>query len=169
VISYNYNSPFARAFSSVPGAITNGWSLSGITRATSGLPVTLSEGDDAGLTYIGLDFPVQVAPVQTMNPRKNNNQYFNGGTAFRAENLGEHSSLPARFFPGPGIETTDLGISKVTPIREGVSFLFRAEFFNIFDHANFNNPTGNITSGSFGLITSARDPRIGQVAAKITF
>jgi hypothetical protein len=169
VISYNYNVPFARAFGSVPGAITNGWSLSGITRATSGLPITLSEGDDAGLTYIGLDFPVQIAPVQTMNPRKNGNQYFNGGTAFRAENLGEHSSLPARFFPGPGIQTTDLGISKVTPIREGVSFLFRAEFFNIWNHANFNNPTGNITSGSFGLITSARDPRIGQVAAKITF
>jgi hypothetical protein len=105
-----------------------------------------------------------------MNPRKNNNQFFNGGTAFRAENLGEHSSLPARFFAGPGIETTDLGISKTTPIREGVSLLFRAEFFNIFNHANFNNPGGNITStSSFGIITSARDPRIGQVAAKITF
>ena len=169
VISYNYNIPFARAFSSAPGAITNGWSLSGITRATSGLPITLSEGDDAGLTYIGLDFPVQVAPVQTMNPRKNGNQYFNGSTAFRPENLGEHSSLPARFFPGPGIETTDLGISKVTPIKEGVSFLFRAEFFNIFNHANFINPSGNITNGTFGIITSARDPRIGQVGGKIIF
>jgi hypothetical protein len=169
VISYNYSIPFARAFSSVPERITNGWSLSGITRATSGLPVTLSEGDDAGLTYIGLDFPVQVAAVQTMNPRKNNNAYFNYATAFRPENLGEHSSLPARFFSGPGIETTDLGISKVTEIKEGVSFLFRAEFFNIWNHANFNNPGGNITNGTFGIITSARDPRIGQIAAKVTF
>ncbi len=169
VVSYIYNLPFQRAFSSAPSIITDGWSLSGVTRATSGLPVTLSEGDDAGLTYIGLDFPVQVAPVQTMNPRKNGNQFFNASTAFRAENLGEHSSLPARFFGGPGIETTDLGLSKVTPIREGVSFLFRAEFFNIFNHANFNNPGGNITNGNFGLVTSARDPRIGQVAAKITF
>jgi hypothetical protein len=169
VISYNYNLPFARAFGSVPAAITNGWTLSGITRATTGLPITLSEGDDAGLTYIGLDFPVQVAAVQTMNPRKNNNQYFNANTAFRAENLGEHSSMPARWFAGPGIQTTDLGVSKVTPIKEGVSFLLRLEFFNIFNHANFNNPGGNITNGNFGLVTSARDPRIGQVAAKITF
>ena len=131
--------------------------------------MTLSEGDDAGLTYIGLDFPVQVAPVQTMNPRKNGNAYFNYANAFRPENLGEHSSLPARFFAGPGIQTTDLGISKVTELKEGVSFLFRAEFFNIWNHANFNNPGGNITNGNFGLVTSARDPRIGQIAAKITF
>ena len=169
VISYNYNLPFRRMLTSAPGRVTDGWSLSGITRATTGLPVSLSEGDDAGLTYIGLDFPVQVAPVQTMNPRKNNNAFFNYATAFRPENLGEHSSLPARFFAGPGIETTDLGISKVTELKEGVSLLFRAEFFNIWNHANFNNPGGNITNGNFGLITSARDPRIGQVAAKITF
>ena len=104
-----------------------------------------------------------------MNPRKNGNQYFNGSTAFRPENLGEHSSLPARVFPGPGIETTDFGISKVTPIKEGVSFLFRAEFFNIFNHANFINPSGNITNGTFGIVTSARDPRIGQVGAKFIF
>jgi hypothetical protein len=77
--------------------------------------------------------------------------------------------LPARFFSGPGIETTDLGISKVTEIKEGVSLLFRAEFFNIWNHANFNNPGGNITNGTFGIITSARDPRIGQIAAKVTF
>jgi hypothetical protein len=169
VISYNYNLPFYRAFNSVPKRITEGWSLSGITRATTGLPVTLSEGDDAGLTYIGLDFPVQIGAVKTQNPRNPTHQYFNANTAFRPENLGEHSSLPARFFAGPGIETTDFGLSKSTKIKEGVSFLFRAEFFNIFNHTNFNNPSGNITSGNFGNITSARSPRIGQLAAKVTF
>jgi hypothetical protein len=135
-----------------------------------GLPVTLSEGDDAELTYIGLDFPVQTGKVKTFDLRKtSNSQYFNGSTAFRPENLGEHSSLLARFFYGPGIGTTDLGLSKSTQIKEGVAFLFRAEFFNIFNRTNFNNPSGNITSGNFGNVTSARDPRIGQVAAKITF
>jgi hypothetical protein len=169
VVSYNYNLPFARFIEAAPKRLTDGWSISGITRATSGLPVTLSEGDDAGLTYIGLDFPVQIGKVKTQNPRNATNQFFNASTAFRPENLGEHSSLPQRFFAGPGIQTTDLGVSKTTPIREGVSFLIRGEFFNVFNHANFANPTGNITSGNFGNITSARDPRIGQVAAKVTF
>ncbi len=169
VVSYNYNVTFPHIFGFTPRRVADGWSVSGITRATSGLPVTLSEGDDAGLTYIGLDFPVQIDPVKTQNPRNPTHQFFNGSTAFRPEHLGEHSSLPQRFFAGPGLQTTDLGVSKVTPIKEGVSLLLRAEFFNVFNHTNFTNPTGNITSSNFGTITSARDPRIGQVAAKITF
>jgi hypothetical protein len=46
---------------------------------------------------------------------------------------------------------------------------FRGEFFNIFNHAQFLNPSGNINSGSFGIVTSARDPRIGQLAVKLLF
>jgi hypothetical protein len=47
---------------------------------------------------------------------------------------------------------------------------FRAEFFNIFNHAQFSNPTGNFSSGNFGKVTGVRDfPRIGQLALKFTF
>jgi len=45
----------------------------------------------------------------------------------------------------------------------------RFEAFNVFNHAQFTNPTGEINSSSFGLITSARDPRIMQIAAKFIF
>jgi hypothetical protein len=171
VISYSYSIPFQRAFNGAPRRLTDGWSLSGITRATSGLPVTLSENDDAGLTFVSsLDFPVQIDKVKTMDPRKNGGNFFNASTAFRPENLGEHSATPTRFFAGPGIYTTDLGASKSTHITEGVSLLIRAEFFNIFNHTNFNNPVGNITnSGQFGQVTTSRDPRIGQLAAKVIF
>ena len=43
---------------------------------------------------------------------------------------------------------------------------FRAEFFNLFNHAQFNNPNGNFASSQFGYVTSARDPRIGQMSLK---
>jgi hypothetical protein len=43
---------------------------------------------------------------------------------------------------------------------------FRAEFFNLFNHAQFNNPNGNFASSLFGYVTSARDPRIGQMSLK---
>ena len=46
---------------------------------------------------------------------------------------------------------------------------FRAEFFNVFNHAQFFNPGGDINSSNFGLVTSARDPRIGQMALKLQF
>jgi len=45
----------------------------------------------------------------------------------------------------------------------------RGEFFNIFNHTQFNNPDGNFTSSLFGVVTSARDPRIGQVSAKFAW
>jgi hypothetical protein len=45
----------------------------------------------------------------------------------------------------------------------------RAEFFNVFNHTNFNSPQGDIINQSFGLVTSAMDPRIGQVALKFIF
>jgi hypothetical protein len=49
------------------------------------------------------------------------------------------------------------------------------EFFNLFNHAQFLNPTGDINAGApsgasgFGVVGSARDPRIGQGAVKIRF
>jgi hypothetical protein len=46
-------------------------------------------------------------------------------------------------------------------------FEVRAEFFNIFNHASFNNPNGNFSSSRFGTVSSARDPRIGQIGAKL--
>jgi hypothetical protein len=63
----------------------------------------------------------------------------------------------------------DMSLLKNTRISERVSAQFRAEFFNIFNHAQFMNPSGNINSSSFGMVLSARDPRIGQVALKILF
>jgi hypothetical protein len=95
--------------------------------------------------------------------------YFNRATTLRSENLGEHGALPARFFAGPAILSTDLGLSKSTAIKDGVSLTFRSEFFKVFNHTSFNNPFGSIIRGNFGKITSARDPRIGQLAAKIAF
>jgi hypothetical protein len=44
--------------------------------------------------------------------------------------------------------------------------LVRAEFFTALEHANFSNPSGSFTSGSFGRVTGAAPGRIGQVSAK---
>ena len=58
---------------------------------------------------------------------------------------------------------------KSTMIRESMAFEIRLEAFNIFNHAQFFNPQGNFTSSTFGVVTSARDPRIGQVSAKFVW
>jgi hypothetical protein len=45
----------------------------------------------------------------------------------------------------------------------------RWEVFNLFNRANFNNPSGNFSSAVFGQITSAKDPRIMQVGLKFIY
>jgi hypothetical protein len=47
--------------------------------------------------------------------------------------------------------------------------MFRAEGFNFVNHTNFFNPSGNISSASFGRVTSARDPRLVQLTAQYSF
>jgi hypothetical protein len=79
---------------------------------------------------------------------------------------GTFGTANRRFFHGPGFNNTDFGFLKQTRIRENYAFDLRVEFFNIFNHAQFMNPDGNISDSNFGIVTNARDPRIGQVSAK---
>jgi hypothetical protein len=84
--------------------------------------------------------------------------------------LRTYGSLPRNAFRGPGRTNLDLAIGKMTPIfREKLNMEFRAEFFNIFNHTQFANPTTNISSALFGQITTTFDPRIIQFGVKFLF
>jgi hypothetical protein len=99
--------------------------------------------------------------------------------------LATYGTLPRNFLRGPGFINFDLAFSKTTAlIGERTKLEFRAEFFNIFNHANFlshgvnNNGDGtftggfggtNINSSQFGQITSTYDPRIIQLALRLSF
>lgn len=168
VASYSWYLPFARAFGSLPRRLTDGWSVTGISRFSMGFPVTLTQSGDLALTGYGFDFPNRVGPVVKQNPRLPGNAYFLK-SAFASEQVGVIGNSPARFFHGPGIINTDAGVMKSTNITESTSFLIRAEFFNVFNHANFLNPVGNYTSSQFGQSTSTMPARIGQVSAKFVW
>jgi hypothetical protein len=179
VVSYFYDLPFHNwhVASSSPGRKAfRGWQLGGITRATSGLPVTLQETDDRSLCGCdgdglhSLDLPnYSGAGIRKFNPRASaSNQYFDV-SPFSAMTLGVPGNAKRRFFHGPGIEDTDLGVEKRTTITGETSLALRAEFFNLFNHAQFMSPVGNFIANNFGQVTAARDPRIGQVSAKFVF
>lgn len=74
-----------------------------------------------------------------------------------------------RFFHDPGIANWDFGLLKDLRLTEAKKLEFRTEFFNILNHAQFNLPNGDIIGSDFGMIHSARDPRIGQLAMKFLF
>jgi hypothetical protein len=174
VVSYNWAIPFARAFSGAPRRLVNGWNAVGITRATTGFPISLSEGS-LDISLVGsapIDVPNLVGQVQTQNPHNPGpngpNTYFLPG-AFAAQPLGTFGDANRRFFSGPGIFNTDFALEKQTSITEHTAVQLRLEFFNIFNHTQFNNPNGNFSASNFGVVTSARDPRIGQISAKFVF
>ena len=84
--------------------------------------------------------------------------------------LATYGSLPRNYLHGPGFVNTDLALSKTTAlIGERMKLEFRAEFFNIFNHANFLNPQTNIYSPQFGQVIQTHDPRIIQLAARLSF
>jgi hypothetical protein len=154
------------------GKLLSGWTLSGITRFTTGFPVTLTEGDDASLCGCGgVDLPnYNGQPIHFLDPRKSENVFFDV-SPFTAETLGFAGNANRRFFHGPGINNWDMALHKNTNVTERTTLEFRAEFFNIFNHAQFqfDSSSGDIKSSNFGLVTKARDGRIGQMALKFSF
>src|SRR5271155_5090117 len=179
VLSYDYQLPFDRLFS--PNRLSQGWSLSGITRFTSGFPITMiNNGDNSligtnpnGINNSSIDEPdYSGGPLHlNHNPRTNGNNYFDT-TAFSMNALGTPGSAKRRFFYGPGADNYDMAVSKRLPLTESTSLLFRVEAFNVFNHAQFNGPSsvdGDIGSSTFGQAISALPARILQGAMKFNF
>jgi hypothetical protein len=179
VLSYDYQLPFDRLFSS--NRLSQGWSLSGITRFASGFPITMiNNGDNSligtnpnGINNSSIDEPDYTGgPLHlNHNPRTNGNNYFDT-TAFSMNALGTPGTTKRRFFYGPGADNYDMAVSKRLPLTESKSLLFRVEAFNVFNHAQFNGPSsvdGNIGSSTFGQAISALPARILQGAMKFNF
>lgn len=193
VLSYTYRLPFHR-FATGGGfkrGLLDGWEVNGITTFQSGVPVRLVDlASDNSLTG-GYDFepadrPSIVGRIQTQDPRHSGcaidsgpgtgtpcnsqpNMFFNPN-AFAYEPLGQFGNARHDMFAGPGANNWDFSIIKRTQIKERYSWEFRAEFFNVFNHAQFLNPDGNIGDGAvFGRVTQARDPRFVQFATKLNF
>ena len=181
VASYAYTLPIDKLGG--PKRLTNGWQISGITRFSTGLPVTLVETDDQSLLGTGFGGPITLAvdtpnligPLDITNPRNHGGQYFSPA-AFGPSALGQEGDARRRFFHGPGINNFDFAVLKNTQLTERFSLQFRAELFNIFNHVQFVTPSGitGFTGGvansaTFGQVTQARAPRIGQLSLKLYF
>jgi hypothetical protein len=173
VFSYDWRLPFEKFVSGdLAKRIVGGWSLSGITNFATGLPITISENDDnalIGANAVPVDVPnYSGGPVLADTNPRHGNAYFKT-TSFSNEQLGQFGTSRRRFFHGPGLNNFDMALLKNTKITESKELQLRIEAFNLFNHAQFKNPDGEINSGSFGIVNAAREPRIMQVALKFLF
>jgi hypothetical protein len=160
--------------------LAGGWGLAGIARFTSGLPVTLLNNNDTsllgtipnGINNNGVDTPAWSGHSLSLhtNPRGGNPVFEASQLTLPA--LGALGNARRRFFSGPGLENLDATLTKTTQLSEGHTVEFRAEAFNLFNHAQFFGPAsveGNISSGSFGEAVSAMPPRLMQFALRYRF
>ncbi len=174
VVSYNYVLPLDRLGG--PRQLTNGWAISGITRFETGLPVTMVDTSDnsllgtafGGPIVLPVDTPSQVGPLRILNPRNSTSHDYFDPTAFASPSIGSEGNARRRFFHGPGANNFDMALVKDTKLSELFNLQFRAEWFNVFNHAQFITPSGILTS-SFAQVTQAAAPRIGQVSLKLSF
>jgi len=163
-----------------PRALVEGWTLSGITRFATGMPVTLFNNDDTaligsmpnGINNNGVDTPKYLGGSLRLNLNPRNGRPAFDKSQFSMPALGEIGNARRRFFYGPGMDNFDMALEKKVTLRESRELLFRAESFNVFNHAQFFGPeavNGNPDSTNFGRIVNAQAPRQLQLAAKFTF
>ncbi len=178
VATYTYALPFDQWFRR--NRLTEGWSLSGTTRFTTGFPVTLSDDSDRSLLGTlgnGVNNALLDTPQMTSGPLRINTNPRNGEPEFNTslfapETLGQLGNAARRSFYGPGMENFDVELSKTVPITESKSFDIRIEAFNVFNHAQFYGPSavdGEINDPNFGRVVSAAAPRLIQLAVKFHF
>jgi hypothetical protein len=97
-------------------------------------------------------------------------EWFNTGD-FVPNAVGTYGNIGKNSLRGPRLFTTDLALLKAGKAGERIRYEFRAEFYNAFNNVNFGNPDAGLQDGPgvFGAITSANDPRILQMALKLSF
>ena len=79
-------------------------------------------------------------------------------------------TLGRNVFHGPGLLNTDFSAFKRFNLYEAHTLEFRMEAFNLFNHTQFGNPNGSISSANFGKITGTLvDPRIVQLSLRYRF
>jgi len=148
--------------------LANGWSLNVITTIDSGLPFTVVSGTDRSLSGIGNDYADLVGNPARPSGANQIYQWFNTA-AFAPAATGTFGTAGRNILRGPGYFDVDASLFKEFVFTEHWRLQFRAESFNFENRANFQNPTASVSSGTFGRITSAYDPRVLQFALKLFF
>ncbi len=186
IANYVYQLPFFREQHGVIGHVLGGWEWSGITTLESGQSQTIRQADDPFNSFdykagtanvypggIGID-PSSVPPRADLVlgvPLAGNNSrldWFN--TAAFTDAIGHFGTAGRGILLSPGIEDWDMAGIRNFKITESARLQFRGEFFNTFNHTNFNGLGVNVdTPSTFGKLTGAHNPRVIQLALKLYF
>jgi len=166
-LSAVYNTPHI-AVEGVKSVLLNNWQINTIASLDSGLPFTILSGQDRSFSGIGNDYADEVGNAARPAGVNQLQEYFNTA-AYQLNAIGTFGNGGRNNLRGPVFFDVDMSIFKNFPLKEKRYIQFRAESFNTENRPNFQNPTANLSSGTFGRITAAYDPRVLQFALKLFF
>jgi hypothetical protein len=194
-----YDLPFGKGkkygggWSGATNALFGNWQVDLIERATSGFPLFVVDSADESGVFFSYNGNTFQRPNEVGDPNKAGNEGGNTGCptqihtlqhwfnpcAFAQAPAGELGTAPRAPVYGPRFVNTDFSVIKDFPLsfREGMGLQFRAEFFNLFNHAQFYldgvSGTGEQdinTQSSFGVVNNTvNNPRLVQFALKLKF
>jgi hypothetical protein len=152
--------------------VLGGWQSNAIYTASSGIPLTIRSGVDNNYDGISTDFAdYKGGDWQLSKSRSKQDQiarWFDT-SVFASNAIGTIGTARRGQLRAPGDSNLDFSLFKNFPITERKRVQFRAEAFNVANHANLGVPGTSVNSPSFGVISSASDPRIMQLALKVIF
>jgi hypothetical protein len=177
-VNYQWDLPFGRGRALLNrggwlNQVVGGWSLNGITTAQSGSPISISSRNNTTNSFGGAQRPdsTGISSVTPGGAKDRYNGWFNEGAFVDAPTYAFGNV--GRFLPdnlGPPLHNWDISVLKNFAATERLRLQFRAEFFNAFNHVNFDNPAGT-TFGQpdFGAITGTESARIVQFGLKLYY
>jgi hypothetical protein len=179
-VSLVFNHELPNKFTSGIGkAVLNNWSLNGFLVAQTGTPITVTNRDSGrgiggsnNSTSASDLFANVNAGVDLISPGKtvdHLDDYINPA-AFSKAPVGTFGNAGRGMFRGPGQWNLDFSLFKDIPITERFKLQFRTEFFNLFNHTNFGDPTSSLDAASYGTIRGTSvNARLVQFALKLSF
>ena len=168
--NFVYDLPLLRNVTSFAGKALGGWELAGVLALASGRPFNITADTDAAI--VGNNFSQNASLVSGCDPNsgpRSIDQWFKT-SCFVAPTAGTFGNAGRNSVWGPPVKNFDLAFYKNGPIyAEKLRYQFRAEFFNVLNHPSFSDLSHGISSGSFGTVTAANDPREIQFALRLMF
>jgi hypothetical protein len=156
---------FLTSSNAVVNALLGGWDFAFTQQGRSGAPLSISGGYSNMGNGTGTRADI-VGDPSISNPSPN--AWFNTA-AFARPALYAWGSSSLGAIEGPGAFQINTNLSKRFYIAERKDLQFRWEAFNTFNNVNYNNPSTNVASGTYGKITSAGTARYMQMALKFNF
>ncbi|HEY2152685.1 MAG TPA: TonB-dependent receptor [Vicinamibacterales bacterium] len=159
----------AHQVNGVVGAIVNDWSITSLITMESGIPIAVTQTTNFNaFAGFGVQRPNQVGDPTLPADQRTAARWFDTSAFSTTPQfaIGTASRNPVR---GPSYREVDMALIRRVPLNRGMSIEVRLEVFNLFNTVNLGSPNAVQGAANFGTITTALDPRVGQLGVKFRF